>query len=164
MQRLLPKVPHFKTHTIFAKDSETSTADSKMEKEEEEDHSLHPEHREQSHEAPVSQHPRLISPTVKVDHSPSQLLRDSDDEMLNEAERPPTASSSKAGSSVHGDDDLTMADRTYKPVLVPLTMDIAMNKFPVRVSFVYVHSNYCDAKFHCHYRSQSAKAPCGLII
>ena len=160
MQRLLPKVPHFKTHTIFAKDSET--ADPKMEKEEE-DHS-HPGLGEQSHEAPVSQQSRLISPTVKVDHSTSQLLRNSDDEMLNETERPLTASSSKAGSSVHDDNDLTMADRMYKPVLVPLTMDIAMNKFPVRVSFVYVHSNYCDAKFHCHYRSQSAKAPCGQII
>ena len=128
MQRLLPKVPHFKTHTIFAKDSEM--VDSKME-EEEEDHS-HPELGEQSHEAPVSQHPQFISPTVKVDHSSSQLLRDSDDEMLNEA-----TSSSKAGR-VHDDNDLTVDDRMYKPVLVPLTMDIAMNKFPVRVSFMYI--------------------------
>ena len=127
MQRLLPKVPHFKTHTIFAKDNET--ADSKME--EEEDHS-HPELREQPHEAPVSQHPRLTSPTVKVDDSSSQLLRDSVEEMLNEA-----TSSSKAGS-VHDDNDLTVDDRMYKPVLVPLTMDIAMNKFPVRVSFMYI--------------------------
>ena len=115
-------VPHFKTHAIFAKDSET--ADSKME--EEEDHS-HPELREQSHKAPVSQQLRFISPTAKVDHSSSQLLRDSDEEMLNEA-----TSSSKAGS-VHDDNDLTVADRAYEPVLVPLTMDIAMNKFPVRV-------------------------------
>jgi hypothetical protein len=139
MQRLLPEVPRFKTDTIFAKDSET--ADSKLE----EEHS-HPELREQSHEAPVSQHPRLTSsPPVKVDHSTSQLLRDSDHDMLkfNGERSPPTATSSSKAGSVHADDgdvNNIMADRTYKPVLVPLTMDVAMNKFPVRVSCVIVYS------------------------
>jgi hypothetical protein len=129
MQRLLPEVPRFKTHTIFAKDSET--ADSKLE----EDHS-HPQLREQSREVPVSQLPRLASsPPVKVDHSTSQLLRDSDHDVLNDERSLPTATSSSKADSVYNDSDITtMAARTYKPVLVPLTMDVAMNNFPVRVS------------------------------
>ncbi len=133
MQRLLPEVPRFKTHTIFAKDS--GTVDSKLE----EDHS-HPQLREQSHEAPVSQHPRLTSsPPVRVDHSTSQLLRNSNHEVLDDERSLPTTNSSSKAGSVHADDsDITVADRTYKPVLIPLTMDVAMNNFPVRVSCVYI--------------------------
>ena len=162
MQRLLPEVPHFKTHPIFAKESEV--ADSKLE--EDRSHQL-----EQSHVAPVSQQP-LISPAVesRVDYSTtnSQLSRDSDHEMLKE-ERSLTAISNKASSVLEFEDPTTYtADEIHKPVLIPLTMDSAMNNFPVRVSeacmIVHVILRTIQIFMHTLYRSPSAKVPCGLTI
>ena len=137
MKRLLPEVPHFKTHPIFAKESEV--ADSKLE--EDRSHQL-----EGSHEVPVSQQP-LISPAIeipesRVDHSTiatnSQLSGDSDHEVLKE-ERSQTTISSKASSVLEFKDPATcMADEVHKPVLIPLTMDSAMNNFPVRVSYMVI--------------------------
>ena len=126
MQRLLPEVPRFKTHPVFAKESEV--ADSELE--EDRSHQL-----EQCHEAPVSQQP-LISLAVesRVDHSTTntQLSRDSDHHEVLKEERSLTSIGNKASSVV--DPATCMADRVHKPVLIPLTMDSAMNNFPVRVS------------------------------
>ena len=135
MQKLLPEVPRFKTHPIFANDSDM--AGSKLE--EAQSHQL-----EQSHKSPLPQQP-LTSPTVasRVDHSAtnSQLSRDSDYELLRE-ERSLTTSSNKASSELEFEHPAStcMADGVHKPVLIPLTMDTAMNNFPVRVSIKY----YCD--------------------
>ena len=127
MQRLLPEVPCFKTHPVFAKESKEQYSKS------EETHSHLLE------QAPVSQQPLTSStveiPEPKVDHSTSnsQLLRDSDHGTPKE-EISLATSSNKANGTL-GVEDPTRADGGHKPVLIPLTMDTAMNKFPVRVSY-----------------------------
>ena len=131
MQRLLPEVPQFKAHPVFAEESDEQYYNiiAKIEPEDPENHSNQPE---QSREA--QQQPSLNSTVEmsesKVDHT-TQLSSSS--EMLTE-ERQPTTTSCKA-SSVCKDPTSTVADRTCKPILIPLTMDTAMNNLPVRVSY-----------------------------
>ena len=141
MQRLLPEVPQFKTHTVFAEKNDEQYYLAKIEPEDPENHSNQLQ-LEQSHEA--QQQPSLNSTVEmsesKVDHT-TQLSSSS--EMLTE-ERQPTTTSCKA-SSVCKDPTSTVADRACKSILVPLTMDSAMNNLPVRVSYsciilLYLHN------------------------
>lgn len=129
MQRLLPEVPCFKTQPVFAKESkEPYSAGAKPEE-------THSHQLKQSHEAPVLQQ-LLTSPTVempksRVDHSTSnsELSRDSDHDT------PLKEKSLTKASSVFGLEGPAIVDGACKPaVLIPLTMDTAMNTFPVRVS------------------------------
>lgn len=133
MQRLLPEVPRFKTHKVFAKESkEQYLAGAKPGE-------THSHQLEQSQEAPVSQQ-ALTSPTVEIPKSRvdcsilnSQLSRDSDHEMLKE-ERSLITGGGKESSAL-GFEDPTTADEASMTVLIPLTMDTAMNNLPVRVSY-----------------------------
>lgn len=169
MQRLLPEMPRFKTHPIFAKESEV--VDSKGE-EEEQDHSH--DKLEHSYGTPLIPQQPLVDPTVEpeVDHSitNSLLSRDSDHEVLDE-EKPLTTETS--GMLEFQGPAPCMADGLHKPVLIPLTMDTAMNSFPVRVSYsyiviimiVYFYKNLIiTIARYIFYRSPSAKVPCGLTI
>ena len=124
MQRLLPEVPQFKAHPVFAEESDEQYYLAKTKPEENHSHQLE--------QAPILQQP-LGNPTVempesKVDRTTSQLS-----DILTE-EVPPTTTSSEA-SSMHKHLDSTVADRACKPILVPLTMDTAMSNLPIRVSY-----------------------------
>lgn len=132
MQRLLPEVPCFKPQPVFAK-----------EEEEEEERAVEvrklpittskPERSdlqqtEETHEVRPLQLELETSPSEELPPDSELVLISfqslSVSEMLEEEQAQPQA--------IHADS--AVADTLCKPVLVPLTMESAMNNFPVRVS------------------------------
>ena len=153
MQRLLPEVPCFKTtHPVFVKESKKqAVADVKQGQKEEESHFHH------LHKAPLSISPQpdltRKSPREEISKVYGSRLHQhcmTDRETANAELPPPTTSSSEA-SVLHGDPTIVDGGH-HKPLLVPLTMDITMNNFPVRVSFSF-YTCTCSQGIQYHHTS-----------
>ena len=123
MQKLLPEVPRFKTYPIFAEKSETSQLMVKTEQ-------VQSQLLERFHESKLSQQPQEveISDSESV-HADTQHL-----EQLKEESHEP--SSTPHFSKTSSTQKVPTEHAACKPVLVPLTMDTAMNSFPVLVSSI----------------------------
>lgn len=143
MQRLLPEVPSFKQQPVFA-DKEKKDRDKRTKKHLPKQDRVPLHHQlEQSHVVRPSEDleketrtdtssktERLGSETVLI--SPTLDVGDAERKKGDSYVVDTTASASTPAQS----SESTATDKIQEPVLVPLTMDVAMNNFPVRVSFI----------------------------
>lgn len=137
MQTLLPEVPCFKPQPVFANEEEEEKE--RVVEVRRLSGTTKPEgsnllQMEQTHETTshqeVDMSPKEPPPDLEVVPTASQSSSVS--EMLEEGSQvqPQTIALSKTAA------DSAVADTPPKPVLVPLTMESAMNSFPIRVSIV----------------------------
>ena len=140
MQRLLPEVPCFKPQSAFAKEEEQEQEEEEEEQERAVEvrklESPNSQQMEETHEVRPLQQVLDASPSEELppvsEPVPTSSQSLSVFEMLEGGDKvqPQTITLSKT------DADSAVADTLCEPVLVPLTMESAMNNFPVRVSLV----------------------------
>ena len=145
MTRLLPEVPCFNSQPLFTEEAEREErkplpATTKP-PEKELSHQIEQFHREvrpPSQLQPAGDTDTTSSktnfPSSEVISIHSQTARlGGSDEMFNEEE----SEDSRKHATSRESGDLRTDNKIHKPVLIPLTMDSAMNNFPVRVSTVF---------------------------